>query len=411
MIGFGCALVLLSFASVASYLDARRLADATAQVDDTHDVIERLDSVSITVERIVTTARIFVLTGEETFLAPLTQLQAQLAQDFSVLSALLADSDQLTNVATLEALVGRRVALSDDYIDLRRRLGLQQATDEIPPGGERLATEIRDTIGNIEQTLRLRLEQRRDAAAVSHATTRAAISFLGVASVIALLAAFVAFRKQAAERVELERQIVATGERERDRIARDLHDGLGQELTGISLRLAALSKLLERERSNHLSTVQSLQALTQTSISESRRLSRSLSPGVGHNSGICAALSSLAREVNELSEVSCTANCSTEDDISDDEIVTQLFRIAQEATNNALKHSNARNIELHYGRDRGKVYLAVLDDGVGMPSERDRVDGLGLRSMRYRAQMIRGRLDARARVDGGTEVRCSFVAP
>ena len=411
LVGFVSVAALLAIAAVVSYMDARRLAETAAQVDEAHGAIERVRAVSLDIEFIVTTARVFMLTGDEELVAPLAPARQRLAEDFASLRGMLNDFGQLARLAMLEELAERRLELSLQYIDLRRRFGLQRAAQEIPPGGEQLAAEIRDLIAGIEQNLRVDLDQRRSVAAENHARTAMAITFFGSTSLVVLLAAFLGFRRQAAERAKLERQIVATGERERARIAGDLHDSLGQELTGISLRLEALSNTLQREGSAHTETVHGLKSLVQASIAESRRLSRSLFPGVWSDLGICAALRALAGEIDRLPDVACIAHCSDEDDISDGEVVAQLFRIAQEAVNNALRHAAPRHIELRFGRNGGTAELAILDDGTGIAHSRDRIEGLGLSSMRYRAGMIDGTLRVMARSQGGTEVRCSFTYP
>ncbi len=209
------------------------------------------------------------------------------------------------------------------------------------------------------------------------------------------------------ERIELERDVVAVGERERLRIGRDLHDGLGQELTGVSLALQTLSQNLVREHSPHVQTVQNLTAMIQNMIAETRGFARQLSPVFSTQLGLCAALRALVEEVNEHSDVRCHAHCSFEDDIHDAEIATHLYRIAQESINNILKHSEAQNIELWYGRDGDSLFLEVLDDGTGIPAKERRAEGMGLRSMRYRARMLRGRLEVGLRTQGGTRVLCS----
>ena len=90
-------------------------------------------------------------------------------------------------------------------------------------------------------------------------------------------------------------------------------------------------------------------------------------------------------------------------------MAAHLYRIAQEGINNALTHGNARSIDLRYRREGGAACLEVVDDGIGIPAEHERSEGLGLRSMRYRARMIDGSLDVEALAGGGTKVRCSFT--
>jgi len=411
-IGFGSTFILLSLTVAASYVDTQRMAETTSQVEETHNMRARLSDAAIAIERVVTVARVFVLTGDEEFVEPLEQTRRQITDDLTILRQMLSgDPDQLANLALLEELAERRLALTNEYIDLRRRMSLQQTTEQIPFGGEQLAAEIRTLIADMEETMLFRLEQRRTAVAASHASTLAAVTFTGFVSIVVLLLAFAAFRRQMAERVEMEREIIAAGEHERGRLGYDLHDSLGQELTGISLGLEVLAKTLEGEHSAHVHTVRSLKVLAQTSISETRRISRSLAPGFRSELGICEALNSLANEVNEHSGVNCEAHYSATDDTQDIQVATQLFRIAQEGISNALRHGNAKNIKLRYEQDGDTAYLAVIDDGIGIPAEHARIDGLGLRSMRYRARMINGTVNVAARAKGGTEVRCFFKWP
>ena len=210
------------------------------------------------------------------------------------------------------------------------------------------------------------------------------------------------------ERVELERQIVTAGEHERTRIGRDLHDGLGQELTGVSLALQVLCRKLEDEHSAQVQTARDLTAMIQNTIAETRRVARDLAPGFSIDLGIGAALKSLVEEINEHTDIKCYAHCSYDDDIDDVEIATHLYRIAHESINNALRHSGAQNIELRYGREGDSLFLEVLDDGTGIPLEESRAEGMGLKTMHYRARMLRGRLEVGRRTQGGTRVLCSF---
>jgi len=209
------------------------------------------------------------------------------------------------------------------------------------------------------------------------------------------------------ERVELEREIVAAGENERNRVGRDLHDGLGQELTGISLGLKSLSQTVKRKQLPRVESVQDLTSMTQRLIAEVKRIAWDLSPGFSKKVRLSDALTVLAAEVREHSDIKCHAHCSYKADIHDAEVATHLYRIAQESINNALKHSGAQNIELRYGREGDSFFLEVLDDGTGIPPADDRIEGVGLRSMRYRARMLNGRLEVAPRTPKGTRVRIS----
>ncbi len=209
------------------------------------------------------------------------------------------------------------------------------------------------------------------------------------------------------ERIELEREVLAISERERDRIGTDLHDGLGQELTGISLALQSLSQQLVREKSPHVEPLQSIVAMVQNTISEARGFARQLAPVFLAEQGLSAALKSLADDIDEHSTATCKAHSAFEEEIRDAKVAMHLYRIAQEGISNALTHGSASNIDLTYGHDGDSVYLEIIDDGTGIPQEGEFTEGMGIRSMRFRAHMLQGRLDVLPRPQGGTRIICS----
>ncbi len=209
------------------------------------------------------------------------------------------------------------------------------------------------------------------------------------------------------DRIELEREVIAVAERERQRIGRDLHDSVGQGLAGVSLILQTLSRKQVHEHSPDVQTMQELTETIQNIIVDIRGFARQLSPVFSTELGLNDALRALVKELDAHSDVNLYAHCSYENDSHDTEIATHLYRIAQESINNALKHSGAENIELRYGRDGDSFFLEVLDDGTGIPAKESRVEGMGLRSMHYRARMLRGRLAVEVRSHGGTRVLCS----
>jgi PAS domain S-box-containing protein len=204
------------------------------------------------------------------------------------------------------------------------------------------------------------------------------------------------------ERTELEREIVSLGERERERVGRDLHDGLGQTLTGILLSLRALANRAERGQDVPLEALRNLESHVQHAMNETRCATRLLSPRMG---GLLPALEALVQQF-DVGAMRCTLSSATEHGEHDNEVETHVYRIAQEAITNAVKHSNARHIELRYRCNGRTILLEVLDDGDG-PSPTQNGIGNGLRNMRYRAHMINGRLDVERREGGGVRIVCS----
>jgi len=212
------------------------------------------------------------------------------------------------------------------------------------------------------------------------------------------------------QRVKLEREVVAVGERERRRIGRDLHDSVGQGLTGISLILQSFSRGLTREQPPDVQSVRELTEAVEHMLGEIQSFVHLLTPVFSAELGLSAAIRALVKNVNQHSDVNLYAHCSYENDVHDTEIATNLYRIAQESVTNALRHSGAKNIELRYGRDGDSLFLEVLDDGTGIPAKENRGEGMGLKNMHYRARMLRGRLEVGLRTHGGTRVLCSCPA-
>jgi signal transduction histidine kinase len=412
-IAFGIILAFLALGLAASLLDARSLAYDVSEVESTQRTLAHLDDLAERVERIVTMARMFILTGVENFVAPFEETYRQLeADDWALQHDFASDPDQSVRIEALGHLIENRVALSRNYIALRRTNDLTQTVAAIPPGGERLATEIRARIAQLKDAARRRLEDQQAASAASHAAGRRAIAFAAAVSALLLVLAFLLFRQHARSRKALQHEVLTAGDEERSRVGHDLHDGLGQELTVISFGLAALARTLENEDSAHAKRVHELRVLAQRSAVDAGSIARSLSPPVGAEHGLRRVLMTLADEVSQLAGVNCSAHVSPKHDLRDAAVVGQLFRIAQEAIANALKHGKARNVGLFFKQVDEQAWLAIVDDGIGFGRESVQSDeGLGLKSMRRRAEALGGTLLVRCRTKGGTEVRCTFPVP
>jgi PAS domain S-box-containing protein len=193
------------------------------------------------------------------------------------------------------------------------------------------------------------------------------------------------------ERKQLERAILQAVSREQYRIGNDLHDGLGQELTGIALMLRGLAGRLTTEYPTILPEIEGITRLVNSSIESTRALARGLSPVNLERGGLSDALEGLAMHAQELYgvDVTCTHRVKTIRPLST-ELANHLYRIAQEAVRNAVRHGQARSIRLHLHGARAKVRLTVTDDGIGMPSDAVDAPGMGLKIMRYRARILGG---------------------
>jgi two-component system sensor kinase FixL len=214
------------------------------------------------------------------------------------------------------------------------------------------------------------------------------------------------------DRVELEREVIASSERERTRIGQDLHDGLAQLLIGVKLLLAALSDKLALAGSPHRDDAESAAALVSRAIAQTSELAHGLSP-IPKRGQLGDALRQLARQSEQLLGIRCdvVCECAAAPQSVSEATATNLYRIAQEAITNAVKHGKATRIEIRCGPTDGRLELRVADNGSGIAENAADGGGLGLHIMNYRARSIGGDLSVLPGVGSGTLVRCKCPLP
>ena len=211
----------------------------------------------------------------------------------------------------------------------------------------------------------------------------------------------------------LKREVLDATDRERARLGRELHDGLCQNLSGIAALSAALARRLAVSGAQGpAAEVAEIGGLLNHAVVYARDLARGLCPAELRGAGLADALAALADNVSALFGVRCVFDRPPACPDFGPETATHLYRIAQEAVHNALVHGRGQRIDiaLRIGSDSG--LLCIRDDGAG-PAGPDAVErGMGLQSMRYRAQWIGGALQVQGQAAGGTAVRCTFpLAP
>ena len=210
------------------------------------------------------------------------------------------------------------------------------------------------------------------------------------------------------ERKLLEKEVLEAGVKERRRIGQDLHDSLGQMLTGIAFLNKVLHGKLARQSLPEADAAEEIAKQISASIVLTRSLSRGLFPVKLEEEGLMEALREYATDTEELFGISCNFKCDRNIMISNNVTAIHLYHIAQEAVNNGIRHGKARSILISLEADDETILLTVKDDGEGLPAKFDRHKGMGMRIMEYRAEMIGGTFDARSSLDGGTIVRCTF---
>jgi len=223
-----------------------------------------------------------------------------------------------------------------------------------------------------------------------------------------MLSMMSALEAEVAERKSAEEKILQISEREQRRLGEELHDGLGQTLTGISFMTKVLAKRLEAESSSQAEEAAQIATYVNDAIARTRDLARGFYPIELEKNGLISALHDLAAREHSLFGVECQICTEVQSLMPDLNKAAQVYRIAQEAIENAIKHGEARKIIVRLAKVNGHVNLTVQDDGKGFPKSLSRSRGMGLQIMKYRAGMLAGSFDIKRGVRKGTVVTCSF---
>lgn len=207
------------------------------------------------------------------------------------------------------------------------------------------------------------------------------------------------------ERKELETEILAISEREQRRIGQDLHDDICQQLVGIEF----LSKALEHQLRAAPQAAQAAEIakLIREAIDHTRLLARGLAPIQLEAEGLMEALRALCGRMSHFFRIECFFTCPAPALIPDVTVGTYLYRIAQEAVTNAIKHGKAKSIEIRLAVTTDSILLAVQDDGAGFLNQGRNSEAMGLRIMQYRADLIGGHFRVETGPGSGTTVVCT----
>jgi signal transduction histidine kinase len=211
-----------------------------------------------------------------------------------------------------------------------------------------------------------------------------------------------------AESRRLEHEVLAASERERHSIGADLHDGLGQLLTAVEFMCAALKSDTASSQPEVAARLDQMGALLRDAVAQTRFLARGLVPLGGGPDALQVGLAELASRTNSLRKIRCDFECPVAVLLPDEEATGHLYRIAQEAVNNALKHSGAGRIIIRLLMSNGSLMLQVADDGTGLAGAKSPSAGVGLGVMRHRAKVIGAKLEVESKPRGGVTINCSF---
>lgn len=219
---------------------------------------------------------------------------------------------------------------------------------------------------------------------------------------------FTGIVRDISEQRRLEQEVLRISEHERQRIGQDLHDGLGQMLTGIGLITKNLYQQLEKENHSLAEEAGEISQLIKQADEQARSLARGLVPVEFDERGLEAALERLKNNAEKLFNIECTLEILGELDFDDATQAIHLYRIAQEGVSNAVKHGGADKVSIHLASADQYLRLRVADNGSGFPENWDSEGGLGVRIMQFRARLIGGNLEISDIPKKGATITCTI---
>lgn len=213
------------------------------------------------------------------------------------------------------------------------------------------------------------------------------------------------------ERMTLERELLEVAERERQQIGHELHDDLGQILHGVQFLAGELRSRLERRGLPEAGELRRMERYLDQAVASIRNLAHGLQPVPPLPEGLMLGLREHARRTREIYHLSCRFLCPHPVHIADKTTANHLFRIAQEAVYNAIKHARCKRIVIWLAQNPERTVLAIADDGNGRIPASDQRRGMGLHVMQFRAAAVNGSLAIQRRPRGGTAIICTLKAP
>jgi signal transduction histidine kinase len=217
--------------------------------------------------------------------------------------------------------------------------------------------------------------------------------------------------REIAERERLEKEILEVSEREQRRIGHDLHDSVCQHWAVTAMAGQVLNEKLAAKALAEAADAREIVKLAENGITLTRNLAHGISPAEMETEGLVNAFHEFTANISKMFKVRCAFECEAPPAIDNTTITTHLYRIGQEAVQNAVRHAKPGQIIISLASRKDRIELTIEDDGVGLPDDWQKHRGLGTRIMAHRAAMLSGTFSIEPNPTGGTFVKCSIPLP
>ncbi|MCX6907684.1 MAG: CHASE3 domain-containing protein [Verrucomicrobia bacterium] len=409
-LGFAASLGVMGAIAVISYLSTQRLIDDIGDVAQSYQTMGEVRDAFNVVSRMNSSVRGYIITGQEGFLAPFHEALKETTAELQQVRDLTAEKpEQRQRLEAIEKLVVQQVAYSTNLIAIRKEKGFDAAEEVVVKGeGKKRVGLILEMVQEMLKHEEDLLAQRRGIARESVWLANGLIVLGGVLAITILGIATTVLRQDVRDRERLERAILEIGDSKQQQFGHDLHDGVCQELAGIAFMGQVIERKLAAQSAAEAAEVAKMTALVSKAASHARSLARGLQPVDVESNGLMVALEEMAHNVGEMFHIECKFECEGEVLIGDSVVAVHLYRIAQEAVHNAIRHGGARKVVIRLRAAKDLASLEIRDDGKGMPDVLPEQKGMGIETMRYRATVIGATLEFRRAPSKGTLVKCSF---
>ena len=403
--GFALALLALIVIGLISYRSMVQYAESSDIVARSHQIIAKLEATLGDLANAESEVRGYAITNQDPYLERYRRYANEVEEDMEQLHLLALDANVRQRLPELERLIRQRLARLQTSIETRQMGGFE-AVVKAAGRGKAMMDEVRQAVDETEDMENKLLEERHRFERSLAFRTTSVVIFGSLFAVLVAAASTIILTTGIKHRERLEKEVLEISERERQRIGRDLHDGLCQRLTGIALFSHSLQQKLATQSIAEADEAARVTSLINSSIEDARQLTRGLHPVPDDPMGLMIALRELVINIQTLSKVVCRFDCPESVAIPDRTAATHLYRIAQEALQNALRHAKASTIIISLLADENMITLTVRDDGCGLPEHRPH-RGMGLEIMDYRARFIGATLTVSRSPKGGTVMCCT----
>ena len=399
LVGLSLPVLILIIIGAVSYTSILEFRASARNVAVSHELQTKLQNLLTDLVSAESEARGYMIVGKPEYLSLYQTAALETNRDLAELSVLETSKDVRAGILSLQKKISTRLERLKITLDARESAGLDGVVG-VAGIGKRLMDDIRSIAQEIETVENANLKVAGSNFESIASRTTFSILIGSMTAVAFQLVSLFALKKSFGKRQQLELALLEISEREQHRIGQDLHDGICQQLTGVSLMVKSIQAGAPADIPSALSPIV---ALINGCIEETRMVIRGLHPVSDDLGGLQVGLRELADSLTNSTGIRCEIQIRGEIPTMPMETSTNIYRIVQESIRNAVKHSKCKTIQISVQRSSSRLEFFIIDDGIGLGA-RQKSGGFGLGIMSYRSSSIGAKLQINGNKPSGTKV-------